>query len=86
MHLKDVSAEVAARARAERWPYPDAVARGLYSELGQGSVDFRAVLAALAERGYDDWLTVEQDVLPGTGTPLESARRNRAYLRAIGAG
>lgn len=86
VHVKDVSAEVAARARAEGWPYPTAVARGLYCELGHGSVDFRAVLAALAERGYDDWLTVEQDVFPGMGTPLESATRNRAYLRSIGAG
>ena len=86
VHLKDVSAELAARARAEEWPYPTAVARGLYCELGQGSVDFRAVLAALADRGYDDWLTVEQDVFPGMGTPLESAKRNRTYLRSIGAG
>ena len=86
VHLKDVSAELAARARAEGWPYPTAVARGLYCELGQGSVDFRAVLDALADRGYDDWLTVEQDVFPGMGTPLESAERNRAYLRSIGAG
>lgn len=86
VHVKDVSAELAARARAEGWPYPTAVARGLYCELGQGSVDFRSVLAALADRGYDDWLTVEQDVFPGMGTPLESAIRNRAYLRSIGAG
>jgi inosose dehydratase len=86
VHLKDCSADVAARARAEAWPYPTAVARGLFCELGQGSVDFRAVLAALTERGYDDWLTVEQDVFPGMGTPLESATRNRAFLRSIGAG
>jgi inosose dehydratase len=27
---------------------------------------------------------VEQDVLPGMGTPKASAARNRAYLRTIG--
>lgn len=86
VHLKDCSAELAARARAEGWPYRTAVARGLYCELGQGSVDFRAVLTTLADRGYDDWLTVEQDVFPGMGTPLESATRNRAYLRSVGTG
>jgi inosose dehydratase len=26
---------------------------------------------------------VEQDVLPGMGTPRESAQRNRAYIRSI---
>jgi inosose dehydratase len=27
---------------------------------------------------------VEQDVLPGMGSPKESARRNREYLRHLG--
>jgi len=27
---------------------------------------------------------VEQDVLPGMGSPKASAERNRAYLRTIG--
>jgi inosose dehydratase len=27
---------------------------------------------------------VEQDVLPGMGTPRESAQRNRDYLKSIG--
>jgi len=34
--------------------------------------------------GYNGWGVVEQDVLPGMGTPLESARRNRQYLKSIG--
>jgi len=84
VHLKDCSADVAARARAEGWAYERAVRAGLYCELGRGSVDFAAVLGALARFGYDDWLTVEQDVFPGMGTPLESARRNRAYLAGLG--
>jgi inosose dehydratase len=42
------------------------------------------MLAALGEIGYDGWVVVEQDVLPGMGTPAESARRNREYLRSIG--
>lgn len=86
VHLKDCSPAVAARARAEGWDYPRAVRAGLYCELGEGSVDFAALLDALVARGYDDWLTVEQDVFPGMGTPFESARRNRRYLAALGAG
>jgi inosose dehydratase len=30
------------------------------------------------------WIVVEQDVLPGMGTPKESAQRNREYLKSIG--
>ncbi len=61
-----------------------AVARGLYCELGQGSVDLAGVVDYLRAQGYADWLTVEQDVLPGMGTPEASARRNRDALRALG--
>ena len=33
---------------------------------------------------YDGWIVVEQDVLPGLGTPAASATRNREYLRGLG--
>ncbi|NTW97870.1 MAG: xylose isomerase, partial [Oscillochloris sp.] len=45
---------------------------------------FAAVAAWLRGRGYTGYITVEQDVLPGMGAPVESAERNRAYLRGIG--
>ncbi len=44
-----------------------------------------ACSSALDRTGYAGWIVVEQDVLPGMGTPRESARRNREYLRSIGA-
>jgi inosose dehydratase len=84
VHFKDCQPEVAARARREGWDYTTAVRHGVFCELGQGSVDFAALLAFLNERGYTDWITVEQDVLPGMGTPKESAKRNREYLRGLG--
>lgn len=84
VHFKDVDPVIAARARSEGWQFRDSVAEGLYCELGRGSVDFAAVLAWLREQGYSDWITVEQDVLPGMGTPLESASRNRDFLVSLG--
>jgi inosose dehydratase len=83
VHLKDCHPDVAARARAEGWDYTRAVGEGVFCELGRGSVDLAGVLAFLNERGYADWLTVEQDVLPGMGTPKASAARNRATLQAL---
>jgi Sugar phosphate isomerases/epimerases len=84
IHVKDCSAEIAERSRSEGWNYDVSVRAGLYCELGQGSIDFGAVLATLERFGYQDWLTVEQDVFPNMGTPLESARRNRAFLASLG--
>lgn len=84
VHFKDCDPQVAERAREEGWGYFEAVREGVFCELGQGGVDFPAVVEWLQERGYTGWVVVEQDVLPGMGTPRESARRNRIYLRDIG--
>jgi inosose dehydratase len=84
VHFKDCDPAVARQARERGWDYFEAVRRGIFCELGRGSVDFPAVATALAARGYGGWVVVEQDVLPGMGTPAASARRNREYLRSIG--
>ena len=85
VHFKDCDPAVMANSRANRWDGPESVGHGVFCELGQGSVDFPGMLGALDEIGYTGWVVVEQDVLPGTGNPRESARRNREYLRSIGA-
>lgn len=84
VHFKDFDPAVAARSRQEDGDYLDLVRRGVFSELGKGTVDFPAVLNALLAVGYDRWIVVEQDIFPGTGTPKESADRNRDYLRQLG--
>jgi len=84
MHFKDCDPKIADSARGQGWDYFEAVRRGVFCELGQGCVDFPAVLNWLTQRDYDGWAVVEQDVLPGMGSPKESALRNRQYLRAKG--
>lgn len=83
VHFKDCQPDVARRARTEQWDYFTGLRHGLFCELGKGSVDFAAVLRRLRARGYDGYVLVEQDVLPGMGAPKDSAARNRAYLRSI---
>jgi inosose dehydratase len=83
IHCKDCQPEVARQARTEQWDYFTALRHGVFCELGQGCVDFPALLRWLAARRYDGYVLVEQDVLPGMGTPKDSARRNREYLRSI---
>jgi inosose dehydratase len=84
VHVKDCSTEIAARARAEQWDYFSAVRQGIFCELGKGAVDLGAVVETLKATGYDGWVVVEQDVLPGMGAPADSARRNREVLRRLG--
>jgi inosose dehydratase len=83
VHFKDCEPQVAGRARTEGWDYFTAVRHGVFCELGKGSVPFATVAGWLRTRGYRGWIVVEQDILPGMGSPRASAQRNRAYLRSI---
>jgi inosose dehydratase len=83
IHLKDCDPRVAAQARSGNWDYFEALRHGVFCELGNGSVDFPALLRWLKGQGYSGYVLVEQDVLPGMGTPKDSAARNRQYLRSI---
>lgn len=84
VHYKDCSRSVAAKSRAEKWDYFQSVRAGVFCELGSGEVDFQAITNELRTRGYDGWIVVEQDVLPGMGSPKETAARNREYLKSLG--
>ena len=75
VHLKDIAADAPLG--------PDLSSSGtdamsFFCELGRGTVDFRAVLDALAEVDYTGWLTVEIDTT--RTTPLESLTVCRDYL------
>lgn len=84
MHFKDCQPEIATNARSERWDYFEAVRHGIFCELGRGNVDFAGVKGWLQAHGFDGWIVVEQDVLPGMGVPKVSAGRNRSYLKSLG--
>jgi inosose dehydratase len=83
-HFKDCHPGVRAESAEKGWDYFASVQHGVFCELGQGDIPFPTLVAELDRMGYDGWGVVEQDVLPGMGTPLESARRNRQYLKSIG--
>ncbi len=84
VHFKDHDPEVARQSRLQEWDGPTSVGQGIFPELGKGDVDFAAVLESLRAIDYAGWIVVEQDVLPGMGTPKESALHNRNYLKQIG--
>lgn len=83
IHLKDIEPTIARRSRTEQWDYFTGMRHGVYCELGKGCVDFPALLQWLGAQDYQGYVLVEQDVLPGMGTPKESALRNREYIRSI---
>jgi inosose dehydratase len=83
IHLKDCRQDIARKSREQHWDYFQSLRQGIFCELGQGCVDFPKVLRWLKSEGYQGYVLVEQDVLPGMGAPKDSALRNREYLRSI---
>ncbi len=84
VHFKDCQPQIATRTRHDQLDYFAAIQAGIFCELGRGAVDFAAITRTLTAIGYQGWIVVEQDVLPGMGEPRISAAHNRDYLRSIG--
>lgn len=78
VHVKDVRFDVLRGAAT----WDEAWRGGVFCELGAGDVDLEGFFAELA--GYDGWLVVEQDWVPGPAddpTPqIEAQARNRRWL------
>jgi inosose dehydratase len=85
LHFKDIDPVVRRQAIEQRTGFYDACAAGLFCNLGDGVVDFRALKSALVATGFSGWATVEQDRDPtGARSTLADARANLAYLKTSG--
>lgn len=80
LHLKDVDGAVLER----RLGFWDAIEAGVFCPLGAGVVDFGAVFAALRAAGYSGHATIEQDRVPGAGSPLDDLAASLDALAAQG--
>jgi inosose dehydratase len=87
VHAKDVDGALARRVQTGELTYQQAVGLGLYTALGQGEVDFAAIVEALTAAGFDGWYVMEQDtILPAEPTgqgPLADVVASVAYLRSL---
>jgi len=84
VHFKDFDPEAAADSASVNGDYFDALRRGVFCELGEGSVDFKSIVEVLHDIQYSDWIVVEQDILPGMGDPKICAQANRNYIKSLG--
>jgi inosose dehydratase len=82
VHFKDISADVHAEVVGNGIGFWDALARPIFCPLGKGLVDISAVLRDLAQIGYDGYATIEQDRLPGAGSPLDDLAASIATIRS----
>jgi len=84
VHFKDFDPEVGKASLENAFDYFKSVEEGVFCELGKGNVDFQAIVQMLGRKDYNGWVVVEQDVLPGMGSPKICAANNRNFIKSLG--
>ncbi|GAA5132575.1 sugar phosphate isomerase/epimerase family protein [Pseudonocardia adelaidensis] len=86
-HVKDVDLGLARQVQSGRRTYTEAVREGIYRPVGQGDVDFAAIVGHLRAEGYPGWYVLEQDTIlteePRGEGPLTDVRTSVAALHAL---
>lgn len=87
VHLKDVRRPLAERVRNGELTYGEAIARRLYTPLGEGDIEVASLVRLLEEHGYSGWYVLEQDVMldaePDGEGPVADVRTSLEYLREV---
>jgi len=83
LHFKDVRKDIAKLAAENRDEARSA--RYRFCEIGTGTIDFAAILAAMRDAKFIGWVIVELDAYePPLGGPDEAAGTNAAALEKMG--
>jgi inosose dehydratase len=69
VHLKDVNLAMGPAVLRREISLMKATQAGLFTPLGQGSVDILGVVEALEAQGYQGWYVIEQDTAITDGMP-----------------
>jgi len=86
VHTKDIRSDVIDGLDRSQESFLDAVIKGAFTVPGDGSLDFEAIVGALATKGYEGWFVVEAEQDPVANSPLEMARKgHRELLRVMAA-
>ena len=83
LHIKDIDPNVLKEGVAKSWDYDTFSDHGIFTELGEGFVDYKTVFGILKKAHFAGWVVVETDVTQ-KATPLESAIISRKHLKSLG--
>jgi inosose dehydratase len=87
VHAKDVDANKAREVRDGSLTFYDAVVAGMFVPLGDGDVDFAAIVDALDRAGFHGWYVMEQDTVltdeSAASGPRDAVRKSIEYLAAL---
>jgi inosose dehydratase len=85
VHIKDIAQRILDESNRKKLNFDQAVEAGVFSQIGEGCVDFNSFFQTLGRNGYDGWCVVEQDIKFGATTvePAASMAASVRYLRGV---
>ena len=83
VHTKDIRRPVVDGLDRTKESFLDAVVKGAFTVPGDGSLDFEAIVKALAAKGYEGWFVVEAEQDPKVSPPLEMAIKGHKELMRV---
>lgn len=89
VHAKDIHKELTDKLLPREITWSEGVRAGMFAPIGQGDIDFKAVVAALNAVNFDGYYVLEQDIMideepPAGEGPIDNARASYEALKALG--
>ncbi|WP_099352550.1 myo-inosose-2 dehydratase [Fredinandcohnia onubensis] len=83
IHFKDIRKQVAKEIMEQKDSFLTAVKKGVFTVPGDGIIDFRPIMDAIIESGYEGWIVVEAEQDPAKANPFEYALRAKKYIDKV---
>jgi inosose dehydratase len=85
IHIKDIDMTVLEAVHRSGLNFDQAIEAGVFSQIGEGGVDFPGFFRTLEMNGYRGWCVVEQDIKFGVSTvsPRASMGASLEYLHNV---
>lgn len=88
VHAKDVHKDMTDKLLPGELTWSEGVKGGMFAPIGEGDIDFPAIVKALTEAGFDGYYVLEQDIMldeepPADGGPRNNAKKSFEALSAL---
>ena len=88
VHAKDVHKDMTDKLLTGELVWGEGIKAGMFAPIGQGDIDFAAIVSTLNSAGFDGYYVLEQDIMldeePEEGAgPINNARASYNALQAL---
>jgi inosose dehydratase len=83
VHLKDIMPDVLECVKREEMSNLMGVRSGVYNIPGEGCMDFKAIISAFQDIGYEGWMIIEVEMDPAKYNPLEYAIKAKKFMDSL---